>query len=281
MVTESTAVGVWRLENALSPKLAAELEALGYRRIWIGGSPDGRLESAERLLDATSTIGIATGIVNIWQDDAHLVAASYHRLEQRHPGRFLLGIGAGHREHTGDRFTRPYQALVDYLDVLDAEGVPTERRVLAALGPRVLKLAAERARGAHPYLVTPEHTRLAREILGADALLAPEQKVVLSEDPERARAIGRPRVENPYLHLANYTANLRRLGYTDADLADGGSDRLIDDLAVHGSAEHIAAALREHLAAGADEVALQLLTPEDEAPEEAYRRIAQALALRP
>ena len=269
-------LGVWRHSDGLTPRLAAELEQLGYGRIWIGGSPDGDLASAEQLLDATSTIGLATGIINIWQDDAVTVAASFRRLEQRHPGRFLLGIGAGHREATGDRYQRPYEALVSYLDVLDAEGVPQQRRVLAALGPRVLRLAADRALGAHPYLVTPEHTRTAREILGQDALLAPEQKVVLETDPVRARAVGRPRVEKPYLGLANYTANLRRLGWTEEDLADGGSDRLIDALAVHGTPAQVADALRGHLRAGADEVAVQLLTEPDEQPDAGYRLLAEA-----
>ncbi|QMU70128.1 LLM class F420-dependent oxidoreductase [Streptacidiphilus sp. P02-A3a] len=270
-------LAVWRNADGLTPELAVELEKLGYGRIWIGGSPDGDLAAAERLLDATSTIGLATGIVNIWKDDAKTVAASYQRLQERHPGRFLLGIGAGHREFTGERYVRPYEALVSYLDVLDAEGVPQDRRVLAALGPRVLRLAADRAGGAHPYLVTPEHTRTAREILGPDALLAPEQKVVLEADPVRARAIGRPRVEKPYLSLANYTSNLRRFGWSDQDLAGGGSDRLIDALAPHGTPEQAADALRAHLRAGADEVVVQLLTEDGELPEVGYRQLAEAL----
>ena len=270
-------LGVWRHSDGLTPKLAVELEQLGYGRIWIGGSPDGDLDLAERLLDATSTIGLATGIVNIWKDDARTVAAAFRRLEERHPGRFLLGVGAGHREATGDRYVRPYEALVSYLDVLDAEGVPRQRRVLAALGPRVLRLAADRAGGAHPYLVTPEHTRTAREILGQGPLLAPEQKVVLRADPVQARAIGRPRVETPYLALANYTANLRRLGWSEQDLAGGGSDRLIDALAAHGTPAQVAAALRAHLEAGADEVAVQLLTEPDEQPEAGFRLLAEAV----
>jgi len=273
----SGTLAVWRHADGLTPELAVELERLGYGRIWIGGSPDGDLVAAERLLDATSTIGLATGIVNIWKDDAKTVAASYRRLEERHPGRFLLGIGAGHREFNGDRYARPYEALVSYLDVLDAEGVPRRRRVLAALGPRVLRLAAERAGGAHPYLVTPEHTRTARETLGADSLLAPEQKVVLEADPARGRAISRPRVEKPYLGLANYTSNLRRSGWSDQDLADGGSDRLIDALAPHGTPARVAEVLRAHLDAGADEVAVQLLTADGELPDGGYRHLAEAL----
>jgi len=273
---ERGTVGVWRHSSGLTPALASELEQLGYGRIWIGGSPDGDLVSVEQVLDATSTVGVATGIVNIWKDDARTVAASFHRLERSHPGRFLLGIGAGHREADGE-YVRPYEALVAYLDVLDAEGVPQDRRVLAALGPRVLKLAADRAGGAHPYLVTPEHTRQAREIMGKDALLAPEQKVVLESDPVRARAIGRPRVASPYLQLSNYTASLRRLGWSEADLAGSGSDALIDALAVHGTPEQAAAGLRAHLDAGANEVAVQLLTAEDESPAPGFRALAGAL----
>jgi probable F420-dependent oxidoreductase len=273
---ERGSVGVWQHSSGLTPELAVELERSGYGRIWIGGSPSGDLEAAERLLEETSTIGLATGIVNIWQDDARTVAASFRRLEERHPGRFLLGVGAGHREHV-DRYVRPYEALVAYLDVLDTEGVPADRRVLAALGPRVLQLSADRARGAHPYLVTPEHTRQAREILGKGALLAPEQKVVLEADPERARAIGRPRVSSPYLQLANYRSSLLRLGWTEEDLADGGSDALVDALAVHGTPEQVARGVRTHLDAGADEVAVQLITAEGEAPLPGFRRLAEAL----
>ena len=274
---ERGSVGVWRHSDGLTPELAVELERYGYGRIWIGGSPSGDLEAAEKLLDATSTIGLATGIVNIWQDDARTVAASFRRLDERHPGRFLLGIGAGHREAIGDRYTKPYDALVAYLDVLDAEGVPQDRRVLAALGPRVLRLSADRAGGAHPYLVTPAHTAQARETLGKGVLLAPEQKVVLEADPDRARAIGRPRVATPYLHLANYTSNLRRLGWSEEDLAGEGSDALVDALAVHGTPEQVAQGIRAHFDAGADEVAVQLLTAEGESPEPGFRLLAEAL----
>ena len=168
------------------------------------------------------------------------MGASYHRITARHPGRFLLGLGIGHPEATQE-YQQPYAKLVSYLDELDELKVPPGGRVLAALGPKVLRLAAERAAGAHPYLVTPEHTRRwARQILGDGPLLAPEQKVVL-DATERARAIGRPRVQNPYFGLTtNYLSNLRRLGWTDADFADGGSDALIDALAVHGDAAAIA-----------------------------------------
>jgi probable F420-dependent oxidoreductase len=269
-------VGVWSHIDLVGPDLAAKLEELGYSAIWVGGSPEGSLRSVERLLEATSSIILGTGIVNIWQDAPELVAASYHRLEQRFPGRFLLGIGAGHPEATTE-YRKPYEALVHYLDELDIAQVPVTRRLLAALGPRVLQLAADRTAGAHPYLTTPEHTARAREILGPDGLLVPEQKVVLETDPAAARAIGRPAVARPYLQLTNYLASLRSLGFTDDDLAGEGSDRLIDALVVHGDADTAAAGLRRHLAAGADQVAVRLLTRPDEDPVAGYAELARAL----
>jgi probable F420-dependent oxidoreductase len=268
--------GVFRRYTALSPELAATLERLGYGAIWVGASP-GDLRHIEELLDATSAIAVATGIVNIWANGPRDVAASYHRVEERHPGRFLLGIGAGHPEATGARYAKPYTALAGYLDELDAAGVPVQRRVLAALGPRVLQLSAERSAGAHPYLVTPEHTRRARGILGPGRLLAPEQKVVLETDPARARAIGRPTVEKPYLGLVNYTNNLRTLGFGDDDLADGGSDRLIDALVIGGDTAAVAAGLAAHLEAGADHVAVNLITAPGDDPVAGFTALAAAL----
>ncbi len=270
--------GVWRAVTQATPELAVELEGLGYGTLWLGGSPDGDLAEAERLIEATTTLTVGTSIVNMWKDDAHTVAASFARLEGRFPGRFLLGVGAGHREATQE-YARPYETLARYVDVLRADGVPADRLVLAALGPRVLRLAADRTAGAIPYLVTPKHTRLAREILGPGPLLAPEQKVVLEADPERARVIGRPRVRSPYLHLINYTSNLRRLGWSDEDLADGGSDALVDALVAHGSGDEIAGRLGEHFDAGADHVAIQLLTADDADLVDGYGQLARALGL--
>jgi probable F420-dependent oxidoreductase len=277
MSIELGKVGIWRHPPGLTPEVVAEVEALGYGTIWVGGSPPGDLAVVEHLLDTTQHIAVATGIVNVWKDDAATVGASYHRITARHPGRFLLGLGIGHPEATRE-YQRPYAALVSYLDQLDDLKVPVEGRVLAALGPRVLRLSAERAGGAHPYLVTPEHTRQARQILGDGPLLAPEQKLVLEADPERARAIGRPRVQNPYLGLTNYVSNLRRLGWTDADLADGGSDALIDALAVHGDVAAIARGVTAHLDAGANHVATQVLNPD---PLPALRALAGQLQLTP
>jgi probable F420-dependent oxidoreductase len=270
--------GVWRGSGQVTPELAVGLERLGYGTLWLGGSPDGELSQVDELLDATTTLTLATGIVNMWKDDARTVAASFRRIEDRRPGRFLLGVGAGHREATQE-YASPYDTLVRYVDVLRAEGVPADSLVLAALGPRVLRLSAERAGGAHPYLVPPEHTRQARQILGPGPLLAPEQKVVLEADPQKARAIGRPRVQNPYLGLINYTANLRRLGFSDDDLAGGGSDALIDALVAHGSGEQVAARLAEHFDAGADHVCIQLLTAPGADLMDEFRRLAEALGL--
>ncbi|HET6259255.1 LLM class F420-dependent oxidoreductase [Pseudonocardia sp.] len=278
MTVELGRYGVWRHVGGLTPELAAEVEALGYGAIWIGGSPPGDLRLAESLLDATERIAVATGIVNMWTTPAEEAAESYHRIEAAHPGRFLLGVGIGHPEATSD-YRRPYATIVEYLDRLDAAKVPVDGRVLAALGPKVLKLAAERTAGAHPYLTTPEHTREARELLGEGVLLAPEHKVVLDTDPERARAIGRPVVAKPYLGLRNYTSNLLRLGWSEEDLADGGSDRLIDALVAHGDAAAVAARLTEHLDAGADHVCAQVLPGGDD-PVPALRELAEALNLR-
>lgn len=269
-------LGVWAGQSKLGPELAQALEGLGYDAVWIGSSPGGDLGIAADLLAATERMVVATGIVNIWRDDAHTIAAAHRRLAGDFPGRFLLGIGTGHPESTSD-YRHPYQALVDYLDVLDAEGVPQDERVLAALGPKVLRLAADRTAGAHPYLVPPEHTRQARELVGPSVLLAPEQKVVLDADPDRARALGRPVVQTPYLGLSNYLANLRRLGFTDADVADGGSDRLIDALVAHGDAAAVASRLREHYDAGADHVAVQLISAPEADPLDGYRALAAAL----
>jgi probable F420-dependent oxidoreductase len=277
MSIELGKVGIWRHPSGLTPEIAAEAEALGYGAIWLGGSPDGDLAVVDQLLDATDRIVVGTSIVNVWQDDAATVAAAWHRITARYPDRFMLGLGIGHPEATRE-YQRPFATLVSYLDQLDDLKVPASGRMLAALGPRVLRLSAERSAGALPYLVTPEHTRQAREILGAGPLLAPEQKLVLETDPERARAIGRPRVQNPYLGLTNYLSSLRRLGWTDADFADGGSDALIDALAVHGDAAAIAGGVTAHLAAGADHVAVQVLNP-DLLP--ALRALAGQLELGP
>jgi probable F420-dependent oxidoreductase len=248
--------GVWTF-GAVKPEQAVEIEKLGYGAVWIGGSPAGDLNDVEPILERTDTLQVATGIVNVWTAPAKQVADAYHRIEDAYPGRFLLGIGIGHPEHT-EEYRKPYDVLVEYLDVLDEECVPTSRRVVAALGPKVLKLSAQRSAGAHPYLTTPEHTAQAREVIGNSVFLAPEHKVVLTTDTDEARAIGRQTVDF-YLNLSNYLNNWKRLGFTDEDIAKPGSDKLIDAVVAHGTADDIAKRLSEHLNAGADHVAIQVL----------------------
>lgn len=256
--------GVWRGAWQTDTAFATEVERLGYGTLWLGGSPDGELLLVDELLAATSTLMVGTSIVNVWKDSADVVAASFARIEASHPGRFVLGIGIGHPEATSD-YRRPYPTLVEYVDRLGELGVPLDRVTLAALGPKVLELAATRTGGALPYLTTPEHTRQSRDLIGAEALLAPEQKVVVGESAgptESTRAIARPPVHRPYLGLVNYLNNLRRLGWTDADFADGGSDALIDALVVQGDPAAVAAGIHAHLDAGADHVAIQALGPD-------------------
>lgn len=251
--------GVWT-GGSPTPAQAAEIERLGYGAIWVGGSPAADLAFVEPLLAATSTLQVATGIVNVWSAAAQPVAESYHRIEAAYPGRFLLGIGVGHPE-ANTEYRSPYTALTDYLDALDEAGVPTSRRVLAALGPKVLELSAERSAGAHPYLTTPEHTATARELIGPSVFLAPEHKVVLWTDKEgsdAAREAGRNAV-GFYLRLSNYVNNWRRLGFSDRDVRAPGSDRFIDAVVAHGTPEAVAARLGEHLEAGADQVTIQVL----------------------
>lgn len=248
--------GVWT-PGAPKPEQAAQIEELGYGGVWVGASPAADLEFVEPILDATETLQVATGIVNVWASPAEEVAASYHRIEDKYPSRFLLGIGIGHPEATQE-YRKPYDVLVQYIDKLDAAKVPTSRLVIAALGPKMLELAARRSAGAHPYLITPEHTGQARNLVGPTVFLAPEHKVVLSTDVDEARAIGRETVEF-YLGLSNYVNNWKRLGFTDEDVAEPGSDKLIDAVVAHGTAEAVAARLEEHHERGADHVAIQVL----------------------
>lgn len=269
-------LGVWAHESKLPPDMVRELEQLGYGAVWLGASPGGDLRMVEPLLAATNALVVATGIVNIWRDPARDIAAAHKRITASFPRRFLLGIGIGHPEAASD-YRRPYKAMTDYLDVLDGEGIPREEIALAALGPRVLELARDRSAGAHPYLVPPEHTAQARAILGAGMLLAPEQKVVLETDPQKARAIGRPAVAKPYLGLTNYISNLRRLGWHEDDLAVPGSDALIDALVAHGDASAVAERVNAHLAAGADHVPIQLLTEPGADRLTGYRALASVL----
>ncbi|SOX52301.1 TIGR03620 family F420-dependent LLM class oxidoreductase [Mycobacterium ahvazicum] len=251
--------------RGVTPQQAKEIEALGYGAVWVGGSPPAELAWVEPILAATSTLQVATGIVNIWTAPANEVAESFHRIDQAYPNRFVLGIGVGHREVISE-YRKPYDALVDYLDALDEYGVPAHRRVVAALGPRVLGLSAQRSAGAHPYLTTPEHTAQARELIGPSAFLAPEHKVVLTTPDkagaDEARAVGRKALDI-YFNLANYRNNWKRSGFGDDEVVRPGSDRLVDAVVAYGTPEAIAARLNEHLEAGADHVPVQVLTKDE------------------
>lgn len=263
-------LALWVREGERIAEAAAELDELGFGAIWLGNGPT-IMDVASSILDSTRRITVATGIVNLWVHPAESVAARYAEIATCHRDRFLLGLGNGPRQPDQWRQS-PYQRMVDYLDRLDT--VPASARVIGANGPRMLALAADRGRGAHPFLTTPEHTRQARDILGPEPLLAPELKVVLEPDPGLGRAIARQNLDF-YLSKRGYAGTLRRLGFTDADLAGGGSDRLIDAVAPFGPAA--LARIHEHRQAGADHVAVHPLTADGRLPRARYRQLADAL----
>jgi probable F420-dependent oxidoreductase len=272
--------GSWHVEGEPSVDAAAELESLGYGALWSSGGFDPGLSPIfGQLLASTARIAVASGIVSMWTGAPVDVGAAVADLESRFPGRFLLGLGASHAPMVSD-YTRPYSRMVDYLDALDALAtpVPVDRRALAALGPRMLELAARRTAGAHPYFVPVEHTARARSILGPAALLAPEVAVVLEADAAAARALARE-YASLYLALPNYTQNLRTFGFDDEDIDAGGSDRLIDAVIPWGDAATLAARIREHHDAGADHVCLQVISASGRNgfPLAEYRELAGVL----
>lgn len=276
-------VGLWSPAGIWEPdtvaEIAAEVEELGYRMLWIGGaSPD--LALPETILRHTRYLRVATGIVSVWAAPARELAARYAEVAAAYPGRLLLGLGASHDKLVGAAYARPYQKMVDYLDELDAAAPPLAPgdRLLAALGPRMTALAGARSRGAHPYLTTPEHTATTRSLLGPDRLLAPELMVVPERDPGRAREIARERLAL-YLGLPNYLRSFARMGFTEADFTGGGSDRLVDTFVAWGDVEAIADRIREHHRAGADHVAVQVLRggAEPGLPRREWRDLAPAL----
>jgi probable F420-dependent oxidoreductase len=251
---------------------AVELEELGYSRLWFSAGFGENVPPRFRDI---------LGIVSIWHSSPAEAAAFTQDAERAHPGRFLLGLGASHAvlvEGNGTDYRKPYSKMVEYIEALDAAGLAPERRILAALGPRMLTLSRDRSAGAHPYFTTVEHTAEARTVLGPDRMLAPEVAVVLEADVAAARAVAR-KYTTGYLALPNYTNNLRRFGWTDEDFTGGGSDRLVDALIPWGTIEQVAAGIEKHYQAGADEVAIQVLNGGDATafPADAFRALAAAL----
>jgi probable F420-dependent oxidoreductase len=288
-------IGIWTYHLNYQPtskvrEVVAELEELGYGALWVGEAVYREpLTSAAVLLSATNRMVIATGIANIWARDPVTMTAAQLTLAEAYPERFLLGLGVSHARLIeglrGHRYERPLTTMRRYLDAMDQAAKayravkPGERpaRVLAALGPKMLTLAADRADGAHPYLVTPEHTAKARDLLGPKRWLLPEQAVVLETDPDRARTIARRHI-SPYLDLPNYTNNLRRLGFTDDDLDGRGSDRLVDAIVAWGDIDAIKRRVTEHQDAGADHVTLQVFDADRHGlPTKQWEALAHAL----
>jgi probable F420-dependent oxidoreductase len=284
---ELTGVGVWSSQlrygdSSESAEAAAELDELGFTALWIPDVGGPVFDAVGHLLGATTRSVIATGILNLWMHSPGDVAESYAALTAQHGDRFLLGIGVSHAPliDAGEpgRYRKPLAATASFLDGLDAapRPVPVERRVLAALGPKMLALSATRARGAHPYLVTPDHTASARSVLGEGPLLLPEQSVILCDDADVARRIGTDWLR-AYLALPNYANNLLRTGFSDDDLAQV-SDRLFDAIIAWGDEDAVLRRVAEHRAAGADHVCVQVLTADPtEFPREQWRRIAAAM----
>jgi probable F420-dependent oxidoreductase len=264
--------------------LAAELEELGYSTLWIPDVGGDVFAPLANLLAATSTATIATGILNVWMHTPEETAAAHARLTTEHGQRFLCGLGISHRpfiDHVNapGTYQKPIDTMARYLDGLDTAVPPLARsdRVLAALGPKMLELARSRTAGTHPYLVTPELTAAARTGIGPDGLVASEQGVVLETDATKARDVARLHLKT-YLGLPNYTNNWMRQGFTEEDLAHGGSDRLVDSLVVWGDEAAIAARVQEHRDAGADHVCIQVLTEDQRAfPAQRWRALAPAL----
>jgi probable F420-dependent oxidoreductase len=256
-------VGLWSGElrfgdPAAVAEAAAELDTLGFKTLWIPGGAGGDiLGDVERLLGATQTAIIATGIVNIWKHDPAELGGWWRGQTGERQGRVMLGLGVSHEQLIGADYAHPLAKMRTYLDGLDAEGVPAARRCLAALGPKMLELAARRSAGAHPYLTTPEHTAVAREQMGPGPLLAPEQGVILETDPGLARDVARQAL-SLYMRLPNYVNNWRRLGFSEDDVTEP-SDRLCDALFAWGGMDRIAARVADHIAAGADHVCLQVV----------------------
>lgn len=260
---------------------ARHIEALGFTTAWLPSGGPGQLERVRALIEGTTTVRVATGILNVYREtEPEVTAQRFWEIDQAHPERFLLGLGVGHREALAEgQYGPPLKTMAAYLDGLDraAHPVPPDRRMLAALRAGMLRLSRDRTVGAHPYLTTPEHTRRAREILGPRALLAPEQGVVLEADPDRARTIAREHLGR-YLQMSNYAANFREMGFDEQDLADGGSDRFVDAIVAWGDLDAVTRHILAHHDAGATHVCIQVLTDApQEFPVAQWQTLARAL----
>ncbi|MGH2936977.1 MAG: TIGR03620 family F420-dependent LLM class oxidoreductase [Solirubrobacterales bacterium] len=271
--------GVWTSYRRIGKENAGEAaraaEEAGLTAFWLGGSP--RLEELRPLLEGSEKLLVGTSIVNIWSYDPADLAREFQALEADFPRRACVGIGVGHPEATSD-YKRPLSNLEAFLDGIDEaeEPIPTDRRIIAALGPKMLAVSARRSLGTIPYFTSIDHTRFSRQTVGPDALVIPELACVIDGDVERARATARGYAAM-YLGLSNYTNALLQHGFDQSDIEDGGSDRLIDHVIPHGTAADIAAAARAHVEAGADHVALQALGG-DGVPADEWRALAAALA---
>lgn len=256
-------IGIWSSSIRFAPdggglRGAKELEAMGFETVWVpGGIDDGVLASLDQLLNGTSKLKFATGIVNIWKHEPADVAAWFAGQSPERQARLMLGLGVSHGPLIGDAWAKPLAKMRTFLDGLDAAGMPRDHMCLAALGPKMLEMSAARTAGAHPYMVTASHTAFARQTMGPDALLAPELGVVLETDADKARTIARGMVEH-YARLPNYANNWRRDGFSDAEI-EGMSDRLIDAVIAWGDLSAIKARVDEYLAAGADHVCIQAI----------------------
>ncbi len=259
-------IGIWSMElrfgdHGAANEAAAELDELGYGAIWMPGGIDGEvLGDIDRLLAHTKRAVIATGIINIWKQQPEDVAAWWQGKSAEQQARLLLGVGVSHAPTVGDSWGKPIKVTREWIERCTAAGVPMDRLCIAALGPQMVRLSGERTAGAHPYLANPDHTAMAREILGPDKLLAPEQGVILESDPARARELARGALDF-YRSLPNYINNWRRLGFSEDEIASE-SDRFLDSIFAWGSAEQIAARVQQHLDAGADHVCMQVITGE-------------------
>jgi probable F420-dependent oxidoreductase len=276
-------IGIWSGELRFGDasegqKAMAELDELGFGAIWIPGGFGGDiLDAVDRGLAATRNATIATGIINIWKHEPAEISSWWRGLSDDHKSRVMLGLGVSHGPMIGADYQKPLAKMASYLDGLDAEGIPADHLCIAALAPKMLQLSGERTAGTHPYLVTPAHSAISRAAVGPDRLVAPEQHVILETDPARAREMGREALKM-YMQFPNYVNSWRRLGFSEEDVM--GSDRLVDEIVAWGGIEVIVERVKQHQAAGADHVCLQVVSGgglDGPPPRSQWRALAEAL----